>query len=560
MKIAKEIRARLPLYWSDYTDAFATRQSLNKVLAASMYILFTSIGPAITFSAFLLRGTHGQYGAIEVLLSTALSGIMFSLAAGQPIVIVGVTGPVSIFSETVYVLVERWFGGDAFLPFMFWVSLWAGVFHMTVASMGLCDWLKHVTRFSYELFGALIGVIYLYEAVKEIVGNSTSTDVGLLTVLIALGTLYLGTRLTEIRYGVLYNRTFRNILSDYAVPLTVVTMSAIYYAPALHDIPLPLLQVSPTFTPTNGRSTWTVDPFLNLPSYGVAVAILPGMILTLLFYFDHNVSSILAQEPRFNLRKPSAFNWDFFLLGISMLVSGILGLPPTNGLIPQAPLHVRSLAITTEQVETDPQNPHIRVKREVVVEVIEQRVSNLLQSILTGVCVLVPALLSLLGSVPVAVLNGLFLVMGIESFWGNQFMERLLILCFVTDKKHRVTAAPYTWPYIRHVRWKAWISFTLIQLCFLGLIFGITLTPAAICFPVFIVLLVPTRMFLLPKFFSRSDIMALDSDGASDAREVDGSQEQLENEPIDKNEYVVEIELDSAPGFHHQTVEVVDEE
>jgi len=63
-----------------------------------------------------------------------------------------------------------------------------------------------------------------------------------------------------------------------------------------------------------------------------------------LFFFDHNVSSLLSQKPGFNLKKGPAYNWDFFVLGIIIAICALLVIPPTNGLIPQAPLHVRSLA------------------------------------------------------------------------------------------------------------------------------------------------------------------------------------------------------------------------
>ena len=40
----------------------------------------------------------------------------------------------------------------------------------------------------------------------------------------------------------------------------------------------------------------------------------------MLFFFDHNVSSQLAQQEQFNLKKPPAYHYDFMLL--SLMVSG----------------------------------------------------------------------------------------------------------------------------------------------------------------------------------------------------------------------------------------------
>lgn len=61
-----------------------------------------------------------------------------------------------------------------------------------------------------------------------------------------------------------------------------------------------------------------------IPGSYVAAALLPALIITVLFYFDHNVSSQLAQQPEFGLVKPAAYHYDFLLL--ALLVSFISGL------------------------------------------------------------------------------------------------------------------------------------------------------------------------------------------------------------------------------------------
>jgi MFS superfamily sulfate permease-like transporter len=128
----------------------------------------------------------------------------------------------------------------------------------------------------------------------------------------------------------------------------------------------------------------------------VFMAILPAIMLLILFFFDHNVSSIMAQDPKFNLQKPSAYNLDFAVLGVSVVLCGVFGVPPGNGLIPQAPLHVRALAVV--EYEDTPGG-----KREVYTAVVEKRWSNLLQSVL----VLITAFLfPVLKLIPQAVLSG----------------------------------------------------------------------------------------------------------------------------------------------------------
>jgi len=42
--------------------------------------------------------THGSYGVNEVLLASVLGAVVFSVVACQPLVIVGVTGPITVFN------------------------------------------------------------------------------------------------------------------------------------------------------------------------------------------------------------------------------------------------------------------------------------------------------------------------------------------------------------------------------------------------------------------------------------------------------------------------------
>jgi len=68
------------------------------------------------------------------------------------------------------------------------------------------------------------------------------------------------------------------------------------------------------------------------------------------------------------------------------------------------------------------------------VEVKEQRVSNLLQSIMVGGCV---AAMPFLKMIPTSVLWGYFAFMAIESLPGNQFWERILFLFTAPSRRFK---------------------------------------------------------------------------------------------------------------------------
>ena len=64
-----------------------------------------------------------------------------------------------------------------------------------------------------------------------------------------------------------------------------------------------------------GSDNWFIDlTGGGIEVWQVFVAILPAFMLLVLFFFDHNVSSILAQSPRFGLKKPAGFETTFCVL------------------------------------------------------------------------------------------------------------------------------------------------------------------------------------------------------------------------------------------------------
>lgn len=98
----------------------------------------------------------------------------------------------------------------------------------------------------------------------------------------------------------------------------------------------------------------------------------------------------MAQGTELPLCKPPGFHWDIFLLGLTTFIAGILGIPFPNGLIPQAPFHTNSLCVTRQV--TDPDETSKGKTARVVEQVVEQRVSNLAQGLLTIGTMIAPLL------------------------------------------------------------------------------------------------------------------------------------------------------------------------
>ena len=83
---------------------------------------------------------------------------------------------------------------------------------------------------------------------------------------------------------------------------------------------------------------------------------------------------------------------------------------------------------------------------------------------------------------------------------SNQFASRcLLYVC-------RVTARGVYFPAVTKLPLRRVLFYTGFQLMFLALIFLVTFTKAGIIFPILIAVLVPVRLWLVPKLFSVSEL------------------------------------------------------
>jgi MFS superfamily sulfate permease-like transporter len=65
--------------------------------------------------------TNMSYGVNEVLLASVLGAVVFAVLAAQPLVISGVTGPITVFNYTVYDIITP--TGTNYFAFMCWIGL-----------------------------------------------------------------------------------------------------------------------------------------------------------------------------------------------------------------------------------------------------------------------------------------------------------------------------------------------------------------------------------------------------------------------------------------------------
>ena len=282
--------------------------------------------------------------------------------------------------------------------------------------------MRYVTTFSTEIFSLLNSIIYFHKAVQELqrAHSALSFAAFLYAIIGAIGTMLVAILLsTAESWKPLFHRYIRMGLAEYAAAISIVVFIGLPHVGELASLDKQTLQVSNhAFRPSSpDRSVFFIQ-FWHLPVAWVFTAIVPGLIITILFFFDHEVSSIICTIDRYGTKKPGGFAWDIVLLGTTTALCGILGIPPANGLLPQAPLHSESLLHSVKGIAAVPtmgekKTEEMAEGQEVQV-VYEQRWSAFLHA--AAILIFIsPPLQLVLGLTPTSVLAGLFMFMGEQS-------------------------------------------------------------------------------------------------------------------------------------------------
>ncbi len=301
---------------------------------------------------------------------------------------------------------------------MAWSLIHAGWMHLLLALINAHDWtMRYVTTFSTEVFSLLNSIIYFHKAVQELerAHDNLSFAAFLYAIIGAIGTMLVAIFLsTAEKWKPLLHRYVRMGLAEYAAAISIVIFIGMPHVGELASLDRSTLHVSTTFKPSSPDRSQFFVKFWQLPVGWIFAAIIPGFIITVLFFFDHEVSSIICTTDRYGTKKPSGFAWDIVLLGTTTVLCGILGIPPANGLLPQAPLHSESLLHTEQEEILISVDGEEKVEHRDVRRVHEQRWSAFLHA--GAILVFVsPPFQHVLGLTPTSVLAGLFMFMGEQS-------------------------------------------------------------------------------------------------------------------------------------------------
>uniref|UniRef100_A0A8C2KI40 Solute carrier family 4 member 11 n=1 Tax=Cyprinus carpio TaxID=7962 RepID=A0A8C2KI40_CYPCA len=523
--IYEDLCRRLPLYPSDFTDGLVgNNKALVKFMTTSIFLYIAVLLPAIAFGSLNDESTRGEIGDhfhTHIRTPNDLNIVLLLLCVCLCVaaVIRGVCDDYELDFAAFYACIGLW--NSLFL-------IMGGVFNLSLL-------VKLFKRSIEEVIALFISIAFVADAVKGTIkifheyyhaptlangsaaelnrisgslhiGELNLTETGpvslpesfilctrarpLLCLLLMLGTLWVGYTLYQFRRSPFLHVKMREILSDCALPISVLVFSYVG-SYVFNDIALPVFNF-------HEGPVFQIAPLDKLSGASVLSAMGLGFLLFILIFIDQNIVVSLTNAPENRLMKGTAYHWDLTLSGLINILMSVLGLPWMHAAFPHSTLHVRQLALVEERVE----GGHLY---ETLVSVKETRVTALVANSLIGVSLfLLPVPLQW---IPKPVLYGLLLYIAINSIDGNQMCDRMALLL-----KEQTSYPPAH--YIRKVPQRKIHYFTFLQMVQLLFLCAFGMCPLPymkMIFPLLMFILIPIRNCLLPRIIEAKYLDIMDA-------------------------------------------------
>ncbi|XP_052473934.1 sodium bicarbonate cotransporter 3 isoform X10 [Carassius gibelio] len=572
-----DVKRKAPFYWSDVRDALSLQ-----CLASILFLYCACMSPVITFGGLLGEATKNNISAIESLFGASLTGVAFSLFSGQPLTILGSTGPVLVFEKILFKFCSDY--GLSYLPLRTSIGLWTAFLCIVLVATDASSLVCYITRFTEEAFAALICLIFIYEALEklfqlgemfpfnmhdnldnltfntcqcsppsnitekmvqawnqsdfnpetinwseldvpdckklhgEFVGPACGhngpyiPDVLFWSVILFFTTFFLSSFLKQFKTKRYFPTKVRSSISDFAVFLTILIMVLVDY---LVGVPSPKLHVPDTFEPTSKSRGWLISPLGDNPTWTLFAAAIPALLCTILIFMDQQITAVIINRKEHKLKKGCGYHLDLLVVAVMLGVCSVMGLPWFVAATVLSISHVNSLKVESECSAPGEQPKFLGI--------LEQRVTGLMIFVLMGLSVFMTSILKF---IPMPVLYGVFLYMGVSSLKGIQFFDRIKL--FGMPAKHQPDLI-----YLRYVPlWKVHI-FTIVQLTCLVLLWVIKASAAAVVFPMMVLALVFVRKLLDFCFLKRELSWLDDLMPESKKKKEDDKKKKAKERPLD---------------------------
>uniref|UniRef100_A0A5K3FN27 HCO3_cotransp domain-containing protein n=2 Tax=Mesocestoides corti TaxID=53468 RepID=A0A5K3FN27_MESCO len=401
-----DLRRRLPLYPSDFVDGLRGYQTARKVTTSILFLYFACLLPSIAFGVLNYNNTCGKIGVFRILLSQTIGGLFFGFIGGQPLTILLTTAPIALYVKLIYTVTVSY--NLEFYAFFGCVGLFNAAFLFIYAAFDASRIMRWSTRSTEEIFAMFVSIAFLVEAYRDtakefrkyyfdcvtsqecrnssavVAANATGRtdrtllnlqptlphpnhqaiaadvnaninaslaevvttckpEVAILYLLLLACTYWICISMLNFTKTPFLTETKRELIHDFALPCAVLVMSFV------GSYLFKKVELEPYNVDTESFE-WKIVDFRTLNWANVLGAMALSFPLSLLFFMEQNIASVIVNSPSNKLKKGTSYHWDLFVVGVINTLLSLFGLPWVHGALPQSPMHVRSLADMEERI------------------------------------------------------------------------------------------------------------------------------------------------------------------------------------------------------------------
>ncbi|KAH0615739.1 hypothetical protein JD844_026134 [Phrynosoma platyrhinos] len=362
--IFDDIARRFPVYALDFTDGIiGNNKAIGKYITTMIFLYFACLLPSIAFGSLNDENTEG--------------------VIGQPLVVLLTTAPLALYINVIKGICDDY--NLQFSAFYAWVGLWNSFFLVLYSLFNFSLVMKLFKRSTEEIIALFISITFVLDALKGItkvfthyyhvprphsapvdngtnawnlsverssLGNQTDgapapmpygRETAVLSLMLMLGTLWLGHTLYQFKKSPYLHARVREILSDCALPISVLTFSVVgsYF---FKEIKMS------KFNYNQSESLFELAPLRDLSIGSVMSAMGLGFLLSMLFFIEQNIVASLTNAPENRIVSVKETRLTTlvanFLVGLSLLL-----LPFPLQLIPKPVLYGLFLYIALTSID-----------------------------------------------------------------------------------------------------------------------------------------------------------------------------------------------------------------
>ncbi|NWU20172.1 B3AT protein, partial [Dyaphorophyia castanea] len=385
-----------------------------------------------------------------------------------------------------------------------WIGFWLILLVLVVVACEGSFLVRYLSRYTQEIFSFLISLIFIFETFSKLVTifkdhpltrhynvqpdfqpGLPEPNTALLSLVLMAGTFFLAFFLRKFKNSSFLPGKVRRLIGDFGVPISIFIMALADFF--IKDTYTQKLSVPKGLQVTNSSARgWFIHPMGKdspFPIWMMFASVIPALLVFILIFLETQITTLIVSKPERKLVKGTGFHLDLLLIVAMGGLAALFGMPWLSATTVRTITHANALTVMSKASAPGEKSQILEVK--------EQRISGLLVAVLIGVSILMEPILRF---IPLAVLFGIFLYMGVTSLFGIQLFDRILLL--LKPPKYHPDE-----PYVTRVKTWRMHLFTFTQIIFLVVLWVVKSTPASLALPFVLILTVPLRRFLLPKIF-----------------------------------------------------------